>query len=603
MTDALYHRGPDDEGYHVADNIALGMRRLSIIDLKTGHQPIFSNDGSLCIVLNGELYNYKDLRNKIKHKYRFQTNSDTEVILAYYQLMGMDCLEKFNGMFAFLIWDKDKKQLMAARDRMGVKPLYVYSQGENLVVASEIKSMTALPWVSREIDYIALQQFLVFEYIPAPRSIYKNINKLSAGHYFTFRGDTPNNNRYWRIPLHSPVNYNFSSTCRTFRNIFRDAVKLRLVSDVPVGLLLSGGIDSSTIAAEMRSLVPDDTLHSFSIGFEDSAYDESGYARMVASRFNFIHHHETLREDTIDGMLPEIYGFLDEPLADASIIPTYCVSKLAKQYVKVVLSGDGGDEGFLGYDTYKAHMIAHYLRPALKPWVLRFLTKLLTGLPHSDQHMGYQFKLLKFLKGVEYPHEISNTLWWGAYDLDELRRLLEIEVDPEKIFEPVYRCLSDLPFNDILSKMSYLDFNLYLQDDLLTKVDRMSMANSVEVRNPFLDYRLVNFAINTPSKWKLHPIHFTSKYLIKKAFQSVLPDVILNKPKRGFDIPLTRMLRDVLKGKMNRHLSTEQINRTNIFKLKEIERIKDRHCNRVEDNRQLIWALMVFHIWFDNYAA
>ena len=239
---------------------------------------------------------------------------------------------------------------------MGVKPLYVYSDGENLVVASEIKSMMALHWVSRDIDYIALQQFLVFEYIPAPRTIYKNINKVSSGHYFIFRDDTYKINRYLRIPVHSSVNNNFSDTCRTFRNIFRDTVRLRLVSDVPVGLLLSGGIDSSTIAAEMRSLVPDDTLHSFSIGFEDNAYDESHYAKMVASRFNFIHHHEILKEDTIDGLLSEIYGFLDEPLADAFIIPTYCVSKLAKQYVKVVLSGDGGDEGFLGYDTYKAHI-------------------------------------------------------------------------------------------------------------------------------------------------------------------------------------------------------------------------------------------------------
>ena len=602
MNSVLRHRGPDDEGYFVGERIAMGMRRLSIIDLHTGKQPIFSDDGKLCIIQNGELYNYKELRKKIGTAYPFKTQSDTEVILASYRLYGIDCLNQFNGMFAFIIWDNEKRELFAARDRIGVKPLYYYQDKDNLVIASEIKSIVTLPWVERELDLIAIQQFMVFEYIPAPRTIFKSIKKFLSGHYILNNDHTMQSARYWHIPVVQNDDKSFDHACREFKSVFRDSVRLRLVSDVPVGLFLSGGIDSSTIAAEMRAVVPNGELHSFSIGFEDSAYDESRYAQIVASKFNFTHHHKILKEKNVDRLLQEIFEILDEPLADASIIPTYFVSQLAKQYVKVVLSGDGGDEAFLGYSTYKAHLMTNYIPPFLKPPISIILKKLMAVLPISDNHMGYQFKLFKYLRGFGHSSEICNAIWWGAYNLSELKRLLEIEINPEEIFEPINRYYSEVEANDILKKISFLDLNLYLQDDLLVKVDRMSMANSVEVRNPYIDYRILEFAFNIPSNWKLHPVLLRSKHIIKKSYESILPNVILKKPKKGFDIPLTRLLRDALYRRMNHFLSPNQIAKTNIFNSREIEKIKKKHIHQEENNRQLIWPLMVFQMWFNNYA-
>ncbi len=605
MTDCIIHRGPDDEGFYLDDQAALGMRRLSIIDLATGHQPIHNEDKTVWIVLNGEIYNFPEIkRDLVAHGHAFYTNSDTEVIVHLYEEQGTDFVQALNGMFAVALWDTKTRRLVLARDRLGVKPLHYRMDGTRLYFASEIKALLQVPF-SREIDLEAMAQFFTFEYIPAPRSIFRGIRKMLPGTTLVFEDGRATEKSYWdvhyaetKIAARPEAEYTEEIISR-----LRESVRRRLISDVPLGVFLSGGIDSSAVTALM-SEVAGAGIKTYSIGFREKSFDELDAARIVAAKFGADHREFVVTPAEVSGLVPTLANFLDEPLADASVIPTYVISKLARQYVTVALAGDGGDELFGGYDTYKAYKAARFYRK-VPGFIRRGLVRpIVRALPASSRRLSFEFKAKKFISGVEYPPEIANYIWWGAYSPELRDRLFSagtkagLHEDP---FAPIAFHAAHTRAADPLDRIAYLDLKLYLQDDLLPKVDRMSMAASLEIRAPFLDYTFVEFAATIPSDLKLHG--FRSKYILKKALAGRLPDEILNKKKIGFDIPLGVWMRNDLKTFVQETLSPDRLRRHGYFDEAFVARILKEHFAGTHNHRQLLWPLIIFQNWHDRYLS
>ncbi len=605
MCDVIVHRGPDEDGYYADGPVSLGMRRLSIIDLATGRQPIHNEDKTVWVVYNGEIFNFPALKPELLARgHRFYTNADTEVIVHLYEEYGEDFVTRLNGMFAIALWDAKAKKLVLTRDRLGIKPLHYAWQNGRLYFGSEIKSLLRAG-VSREIDLESLSRFFTFEYIPAPSSIFTAIKKLLPGHIMTVRDGKSEIRRYWdvhyaeaEIQARPEAEYAEEIAAR-----LRESVRMRLLSDVPLGVFLSGGIDSSTVTALM-SETAGGRIKTFSIGFKEKTFDELDYARMIAERFGTAHTEFVVDSTQVAGLVPTLMEYLDEPLADASIVPTYVISKLARQYVTVALAGDGGDELFGGYDTYKAFKVARMYRK-----IPGFLRKGLIGpavrrLPASEKRLSFEFKAKKFVAGAEYPFEIANTLWWGAYSPAQKNRLFSpalrgcLSADP---FAPVAAQAAGTNAADPLDRLAYLDLKLYLQDDLLVKVDRMSMANSLEIRVPFLDYTFVEFAATVPSQLKLKG--FTSKYILKKAMASRLPKEILTKKKIGFDIPLGPWIRKELRAFTLDTLAPDRLKRHGYFEPAFVQNILDEHMAGSHNHRQLLWPLIIFQFWHDRYIG
>jgi len=603
MTDVIVHRGPDDEGFYVDGQAALGMRRLSIIDLTTGRQPIHNEDKTVWIVFNGEIYNFPEIKKDLLARgHSFYTNSDTEVIVHLYEDRGAEFVHALNGMFAVALWDIRRRRLVLARDRLGVKPLHYRLDGSRLYFASEIKSLLEAP-LPREIDLEAMAQFLTFEYVPAPRSIFRGIRKLLPGHVLVFKDGEALDKSYWdvryaetNIEPRPEADYIEEITSR-----LKESVRRRLISDVPLGVFLSGGIDSSAVTA-MMSEVAGAGIKTFSIGFKEKSFDELDFARIVAKKFGTDHREFIVTPAEVSELVPTLTGFLDEPLADASVIPTYVISKLARQYVTVALAGDGGDELFGGYDTYKAYRAARWYRRV--PGVVRrgLVRPIVRALPASAKRLSFEFKAKKFISGVEYPPEISNFIWWGAYSPETRERLLTAKVKTtldEDPFTPITFHAANNRAADPLDRIAYLDLKLYLQDDLLPKVDRMSMAASLEIRAPFLDYTFVEFAATIPSALKLKG--FQSKYILKKALASRLPAEILTKKKIGFDIPLGVWMREDLKGFVLETLAPERLRRHGYFDEAFVAGVLREHFAGSHNHRQLLWPLIIFQNWYDRY--
>jgi len=605
MTDCLIHRGPDDEGFYLDDRAALGIRRLSIIDLATGHQPIHNEDKTVWIVLNGEIYNFPEIkRDLVARGHAFYTNSDTEVIVHLYEERGADFVQALNGMFAVALWDAKNRRLVLARDRLGVKPLHYRMDGTRLYFASEIKSLLQVPF-SREIDLEAMAQFFTFEYIPAPRSIFLGVRKMLPGTTLVFEEGRATEKSYWdvhyaetKIAARPEAEYTEEIISR-----LRESVRRRLISDVPLGVFLSGGIDSSAVTALM-SEVAGAGIKTYSIGFREKSFDELDAARIVAAKFGTDHREFVVTPAEVSGLVPTLANFLDEPLADASVIPTYVISKLARQYVTVALAGDGGDELFGGYDTYKAYKAARFYRK-VPGFIRRGLVRpIVRVLPASSRRLSFEFKAKKFISGVEYPPEIANYIWWGAYSPELRDRLFSagtkagLHEDP---FAPIAFHAAHTRAADPLDRIAYLDLKLYLQDDLLPKVDRMSMAASLEIRAPFLDYTFVEFAATIPSNLKLHG--FRSKYILKKALAGRLPDEILNKKKIGFDIPLGVWMRNDLKTFVQETLSPNRLRRHGYFDEAFVAGILKEHFAGTHNHRQLLWPLIIFQNWHDRYLS
>jgi len=607
--DVIRHRGPDDWGFHVdaKHSVGLSMRRLSIIDLAGGHQPIFNEDGSVAIVFNGEIYNFQELRRELEALgHVFKTRSDTEAIVHAYEEWGEGCPSRLNGMFAFAIWDRRNRRLFAARDRLGVKPLYLSHKGDRLLLASELKSMLTHPGFSREIDPKALDLFLELRCVPSPFTIYRDAAKLPPAHYLVFEGgglrtERLRIERYWEPDYTPDRKMPLEERVRSLLDLLRDSTEKRLICDVPFGAFLSGGIDSSAVVALM-SRVLSKPVRTFSIGFKGDPGSELPQARQVARLFNTEHHEHVIEPLDLEELLEGITGYLDEPFADSSAIPTWVVSKLARQHVTMVLSGDGGDESFGGYDNYRYHKLVGLVSKL--PGSLRQAGRIAAeGVPQGIP-AARNFKRLGRFVGQTFLDPADQ--WWAS-------RGQFLPDDRRKVYTPWFRETLDGDdktwFEGLregagrwtpLTRFFYLDLKLYLADDILVKVDRMSMANSLEVRSPLLDYRVAEFAARLPEGLKLKGL--TSKYLLKHALKEVLPKEVLHRKKRGFHIPLKGWLKEDLAGYARGVLLKRDAAVGRYIRPEFTRQLLDEHSSG-RDQSMKLWSLLVLESWHGRYLG
>lgn len=605
MTQAMKHRGPDEQGFYQCGSVGLGSRRLSIIDLVGGRQPIANEDQSMWIVFNGEIYNYRELRTFLQKKgHIFHTQADTEVILHLYEEFGLECVQHLNGIFAFAIWDISRQELTLARDRMGIKPLYYTETSGQFIFGSELKVVLAHPEVKREIDLISLNEYLSFEYVPSPRTIIRHVYRLEPGHVLCYTAQGVHCQPYSNISLarsesRPPVHWR--DYAEGLYETLKTSVKQELVSDVPVGVLLSGGLDSSSIAAFMAELYPG-TVDSFSVGFEEASFDESRYARMVAQRVGTRHNELILTSQMVAEMVPAITDFLDEPFGDSSLIPTYFLSLFARGHVKVVLGGDGGDELFAGYPTLTAHRLIEYYE-RIVPWQVRasVAPKMLDLLPVSFNNISFDFKMRRFLAGRGVPLQVRHHRWLGSFVDEEKASLLQDWLKPvlRDTYSQVYAHARECDAHQPLNQLLYNDIKMYLEGDILYKVDRASMAASLEVRVPFLNREVVHFATDLPFELKLHGL--TTKYLLKKSMGRKLPGEIINRRKKGFNMPVAHWLTTELRELVLEMLSEERISRQGFFNYAYVRELLDQHFSYRRDNRKVLWTLLIFQLWHSRY--
>ena len=605
MRERLYHRGPDEAGQYVSRGIGLAMRRLSIIDLRGGSQPIYNEDHTVAIVFNGELYNFPVLRRRLEALgHRFYTSSDTEVVVHAYEQWGLDCLPEFNGMFAFALWDSRAQRLVIARDRMGIKPLYYAMRADTLLFASELKAILVHPQIEHRVDPLALYQYLSFEYVPAPHSIIADVWKLPPGHYLVFDRTGLVCRPYWQFDLSPSENVRPGDTQQQATLLLehlREAVKLELIADVPVGVLLSGGIDSSAVAALMAQLTPG-KVHSFSVGLEDPSFDESHWAKCAAEHIGTEHHALTVTADDMLTVVPRLGEIMDEPLGDSSLIPTYLVAQFARQFVKVALGGDGGDELFGGYSTLQAHRLAEWYS-RLAPASLRAVTAGLADrtLPSSFNNISLEFKLRRFLSSANLPPSIRHHRWLGSFTPDEKVHLVQPEFLPAQddtytVVEHHWRACTA---HEMLNKVMYCDLKLYLEGDILPKVDRASMACSLEVRVPLLNAGLVAHVSTLPLSLKLKGL--TTKYLLRRALTGMVPRKILHRGKKGFNIPMAKWLVSDLRDLAGDLLSPALLRRQGYFQPAYVQRLWHEHQTRQRDHRKLLWTLLAFQLCHSTY--
>lgn len=590
MTDAIHYRGPDDEGFFIEGNVGLGFRRLSIIDLKLGHQPLCDSSKRYWITFNGEIYNYKEQKDVLEKKgYRFNTNSDTEVIVNLYAEYGQNCLEHLRGMFAFVIWDSEKKELFGARDRFGIKPFYYYEDQEKFIWASELKSIIKAKEVKKEIDLQVLDYYFTYGYTPKDRSIYSKIKKLQPGHFFLLktsnRGEfkcTP----YWKIHLKPDYSKSESYWKEALYSTLEESVKMRLMSEVPLGAFLSGGVDSSIVVALM-SLNSEQPIKTFSVGFMEEKFNELEYARIMAKHYGTEHHEFILEPDSID-LLPKLVKSYDEPFGDASAIPTYYISKMTKGFVTVALSGDGGDELFAGYRGYKRMLSFNNHKFEFKRvfsvlnrvWPDHLLGKGLTSyLSKNKEDLWAYFSIFR---DYEREHFYSN---------DFKSSLNGVRSENEKI--QMLRAMD----GDFLSNMQQLDMQSYLVDDILTKVDRASMQNSLEVRVPILDHKFAELSFKIPSQMKLNDNY--SKHIFKEAFKHILPKEIIQHKKQGFALPLKIWF----KGDLKVYTYDSLLQSKKLFQYMdkgEVEKLLRKSENSKRDYGSKIWSLLFLNEWLQQ---
>lgn len=609
MCRSITHRGPDEDGSVLIGPVALGMTRLSIIDLKTGQQPIYNEDSSICIVFNGEIYNFEELRRDLLQKgHRFRTKSDTETIVHLYEEHGIDCLQYLEGMFAFAIWDKNKDRLFIARDRMGEKPLHWAIFDNVLIFGSELKTIFEHPAARRSPNMEALRQYLALEYVPAPNTLFENIYKLLPAHYMVIENGQVNIASYWS-PSQKVEDYGSEEEVKErMRELLDRSIELRLISDVPLGVFLSGGIDSSTIAALATKHVQND-LKTFSIGFADKSFDESDHARVVAEHLGTSHRVMQFQPDIAFSTLSELWEVIDEPIADASIVPTFLLSKMTRESVTVALAGEGGDELFGGYPTYLAHRMAAYWNAVPAPLRQGVLEPLIRALPVSHNNLSFDYKLKRFIASCSHEPVARQLRWMGGLPMDMHGELLEPEVmeassSMEDEFDLIAhidtdRLYRNLKKDDVADQIMRLDQLTYLPDDLLVKSDRATMAASLEARLPFLAYPLVEFAQSLPTSLKIRGTN--TKYLLRKLAADLLPASIVKRPKKGFGIPVAKWLRADFKHLVDRLLTADYLDRQGIFQIATVERLRDEHLSGRIDRRKELWTLLMFQLWWTKY--
>ena len=606
MCGRMAHRGPDSEGVMTAEGVALGMRRLAIIDLQTGEQPVRNEDGSVSVVLNGEIYNYRELRRDLEARgHAFRTASDTEVLPHLYEEYGeAGMLERLNGMFAFALWDARARRLFLARDPFGEKPLYWGVFGGRVLFASEPKVLLAHPAVETRINLEALRQYLAFDYVPAPLSIYEGINKLPAAHALTLEDGETRVWPYWQLSYRKPeIVPTEDEAAEQLRELLADSVRMRLVSDVPLGVLLSGGVDSSAVTA-MAVRASAATVKTFSISFAEKSFDESSYARGVADFLGTDHHEERLSAHDAADLVGDIGSWLDEPLSDPSVVPTYLLSRFTRQHVTVALGGDGGDELFAGYPMYQAHRLAR-LYSRVPERLRRLLVEpAVRGLPVKTKNLSFDFKARRFVEGMRATDEVTrHHVWFGSFAPAEQARLLSDAARGAgggDVYDAARELFDSCDALDRIERMQYLDTRLYLAEDILAKVDRTSMAVSLEVRAPFLDRRVAEFAASLPFSYKLRGR--TSKYILKRAVGGLLPPFVTRRGKKGFGVPVAEWLKGRLRPLARDLLSPARLARHGLFNAAYVARLQDEHERGRANHRKLLWTLLVFELWHESFV-
>jgi asparagine synthase (glutamine-hydrolysing) len=591
MSGMLVHRGPDSDGTFVDGPVGLAARRLAIIDLDTGDQPIANEDGRITVVQNGELYNYRELRRELEHAgHRFSTSGDTEVLVHLYEEHGDRFVEKLRGMFAVALWDSERSRLVLARDRYGIKPLYYRESDVQLTFASELRAFPR-----GEIDFDALEAFLAFNFVPSPLTIFRDVRKLPPGHVLVWEDGRSELNQYAR-PAPTPASKvrddDEAELVEELRARLRDSVRAHLVSDVPVGVLLSGGIDSSVLAA-LAAEELSEPLRTFSIGFEERSFDELGDARLVAERYGTQHRELVLRPDAAL-LLPALADAFDEPFADSSALPTYLVSQLAAEDVKVALSGEGGDELFGGYYTYAADLLAQrtaWAAPLLRPFVER--------LPASTAKASFDYKAKRFVRAAHLPPLERHHGWKEIFSPDARDALTgrASDFDPVDLLRARF---AQTEGAELLARLQDVDLGIYLVDDLLVKTDRASMAHSLEARVPFLDPVVTNFALALPSRHKVRGLR--KKVLLRKATAPLVPPELLRRRKRGFSIPAAAWLRGKLEPFARETLSPQALRRQGFFQPEAVTRLIDDHVAGREDLSRQLWGLLAFTLWHERHV-
>ncbi len=555
MTNSLIHRGPDQSGIYFHKNVALGHRRLSIIDCKSGKQPLSNEDNTIWIVFNGEIYNYPNLKRDLLSKgHKFKTNTDTEVIIHSYEQWGIECFNMLEGMMACAIFDQKKQKLLLARDRFGQKPLYYTLQNNVFLFASEIKAFRYHPQIELIHSTESINRYLSYEYVPAPKTIFNNIFQLLPGNFIEI--STSNSfqvenkqlipKQYWKLQFTPKWEGSFDDAKIKYQNLFIESVEKRLMSDVPLGVFLSGGIDSSSIVWALTQIKKSSEINTFSIGFNEKSFDESYYAKLVSNHFSTNHHTKIFNEKELLETIPQVFDQMDEPFADPSILPVYLLSKFTREYVTVVLGGDGSDEFLAGYDPFIALKLINYFR-FLPTSIISLFSKIIKIIPVNNNNMSTWFKLYHFFKGftkeTKNCPELLNQLWLSAFTHTNLPFNNKNLMTFQELYKPTYNIIES-EYHDI-DRFSNSFIQTYLHNDILRKIDRASMMNSLEVRNPFLDTKLAEFSAQLPIEYKMKG--FTSKYILKEIMKNNLPDNIVYRKKKGFGIPLAKWIKNELK--------------------------------------------------------
>lgn len=611
MVDILQHRGPDDRGTHceplqkdasgTIPGVALGFRRLSIIDLAGGHQPMANEDGSVWIVFNGEIYNYVELRKRLEGSgHQFRTHSDTETILHLYEDLGVDAFAHLNGMFALAIWDRNRRRCVLARDRLGKKPLFFQFQNRRLLFASELKALCQVADFPRQVSPAAIDQFLTYQYVPHPHCIYESAHKLPPGHYATIDAEGLQVRKYWGIDLAHEVDTGEAEAVARVRELMDDAVRLRLRSDVPLGAFLSGGVDSSLIVS-LASRHLDHPLHTFSIGFREADFDETRYAALVAGWVRSEHHEFQVTPDAVD-VLDRLVWHYDEPFGDSSAIPTWYLCRWTRQHVTVALSGDGGDELFAGYDRYRALWLSRWMDRVL-PLKPLLGSRLVQGLPGSTRQRSFVRRVQRFGEALNQPM-VRRYLNWLQIFPERLRGELYQdafveqlpEEDPCQFLEAAWQAVGT---RDLISRASLTDLMTYLPCDLMTKVDIASMAHGLECRQPFLDYRLVEWAASLPSSLKFR--RGRGKYLLRRAFGELLPRQIWNRRKMGFGVPLGTWFQNELRPLAEQRLMGTDARCHHFFRPDTLRRLLDEHLSGKVNHCYRLWNLLILESWLRRW--
>ena len=599
MCASIKYRGPDEQGTVVKDRAALGMRRLSIIDIKSGQQPIFNEDGNLAIVFNGEIYNFRELKKELESTgHRFKTNSDTETILHAFEEYGENCLEKLRGMFAFAIWNFREETLFIARDRTGKKPLfYTLTESGNFVFGSELKTLLVHGEIEKQVDFAALDAYLTFGYVPEEFCIFKGVRKLAPAHFLVFKNGQIHTQKYWDFDYQPPVNIKSEEEyIEVLREKIRDAVDVRLISEVPLGAFLSGGVDSSTIVA-MMSQIAKIPIKTFSIGFNEDSFDELKYARVAAKHFGTEHHEFIVTPDLVD-IVDELVWHFDEPFADSSALPTFMVSKMARQFVTVVLSGDGGDELFAGYTRYvtdKKRSAFANLPEAIRSGVLQPVSR---KLPHGAPGKNYLYNvsLNTVDRYIDSVSQFNSQRKEYLYSKDFKASLGGAFGAGERQFRAFAESIST---GNSIDNLLYLDSKTYLPGDILTKVDRMSMANSLEARAPLLDHKLIEFVVNIPPALKMKGSE--TKYILKKAMEGIVPSEILYREKQGFGVPIGEWINSHLRERIRADLSDNRTLERGYFEKSYVQTLLDEHSKGRRDHSHQLWQLWMLELWHRRF--